>query len=88
MGNTIRKVIKEAGAFTLSRHESRQTGRVHYTILNKGYYHNIPMTHNAVREFFDPQGIRGSRYGNTWKFKSSKEAEDFLLMAILKWGLK
>lgn len=40
----------------------------------------------TMRKHFDPAGNRGPAAGWSWKYKNRADAEQLLMMAILKWS--
>ena len=78
-----KRVLKETKIFTLCLHESRQSGRKHYSITMRSWYilaSKLP----EVRKYFDPSGCRG-QFASSWKYRTRDQAEKLLTMAILRW---
>ena len=82
------KMLLDSDHFTFLEYKNRKTGKTHYTIRAKTRW--VPganATWLELRDYFDPNHCRGSKTGVTWKYASKKEAEQLIMMAIIKWGL-
>jgi len=71
-----------------------KTGRKHYSVIVDPYcYVGYRFTiftelHTAWRQHFDPAGNRGTKTGLSWTFSNKEQAEQLIIVAILKWGSK
>lgn len=73
-----------------------KTGRRHYSVILDayGYYGSYPNMTSAQyatarddwRAHFDPGNNRGMKTALSFKFGSKQEAEQLIIMALLKWG--
>jgi len=71
--------------FTLTMHRS-SASKKYYSIHASLFCWENGFT--EVRKHFDPAGNRGSKTGNTWKFRNKQEAEHLIAMAILRFSGK
>ena len=84
----IIKLLLDNKYFVFSEYKNRRTNRKHYTIRAKTNW--MPDAHakwTELREHFDPDRCRGGKAGITWKYASKKQAEQLIMMAVIKWGL-
>ena len=72
-----------------------KTGRKHYSVIADVYEYTSKYSsgfkvqfdlRESLRKHFDPAGNRGMKTGLSWKFSNKEEAEQLIMMALLKWG--
>ena len=87
MRHRKRRVI-EGGWFNLNSVTSPTTGRKHYEISVNAWRLSGKTNYSLddIRNYFDPFGNRGAKFGTKWKFRDRNTAEQMITMAILKFG--
>jgi hypothetical protein len=75
------KVLIKTRLFTLTEHKKADGGEKFYTVSSSKFNSG---NHIEIRKHFDPASNRGSRTGDTWKFRNRKEAEQLITMAIMR----
>lgn len=86
--STKTKKLSETSWVKLFRQENLKAGKKRYVIVVQEWEfksYNPSVSLDELRYHFDPAGNRGSRLGNAWRFKSRAEAEELVLLALLKW---
>lgn len=78
----------EANWLKLVSSTNPKTGRKHYIVkmVQSPASRTAIGTMAEVRALFDPAKNRGSKTGNSWKFRNRDEAEKLVTMALLTWG--
>lgn len=78
------KTLFHDGRFVLTRHTNLNTKKFYYTVLVH-WWAFIGINCEDIRDQFDPEGNRSTVIGNAWKFKNKKQAEQLIMIALLKW---
>lgn len=90
------KAVQTADWVKLIKSTNPKTGRHHYIVQVDWYTFNrtgpiagvdaTTSKFDQIRDHFDPHHTRGGRWASKWKFRNRTEAEQLIMLAVLKFG--